>query len=116
ARDVLREREVGPPLDRDAVVVIDPAEVREPQVAGERGRLARHALHHAAVAAERVDVVVEERVVGAVVARRQPAPGDRHADAGRDALTERARRGLDAGGPVILGMPGTLAVELTEVA
>ena len=116
ARDVLREGEVRPPLDRDAVVVVDPAEVREAQVSGERGRLAGHALHHAAVAAERVHVVVEERVVRAVVARRQPAPCDRHPDAGRDALTEGPRRRLDAGGPVVLGMSRAFAVELAEAA
>src|SRR6185295_13673977 len=84
-------------------------------MSGERGRLAGHALHHAAVAAERVHVVVEERVARAVVARREPAPRDRHPDAGRDALTERARRRLDAGGPAVLGMPWALAVELAEV-
>ena len=38
-------------LDRDAVAVVDPAKVAEHLMAGERGRFARYALHHVAVAA-----------------------------------------------------------------
>src|SRR5262245_29886630 len=37
-RDVLGEREAGLPFDRDVVVVVDPAEVVEAEVTGERGR------------------------------------------------------------------------------
>ena len=69
------------------------------------------ALHQAAVAADRVDVEVEE--LGAV-ARRQPLRGDRHADRGRDALAERAGRRLDARGPAVLGVARRLRVELAE--
>ena len=58
-RDVVAEGEIGVAFDRDAVAVVDPAEVAEHQVAGERGGLAGDALHHVAVAAHRVDVVVE---------------------------------------------------------
>ncbi len=114
-RDILGERDVGVPLDRDAVAVVDPAEVRELEMAGDRCRLARHTLHHVAVAAEREDVVVEHGEVRPIEMAREPARRDRHADAVAAALTERPGRGLDARGPVILRMAGALAVELAEV-
>ena len=53
-RDVLGERQVGAPLDGDVVVVEDPTEVIQAQVAGERCRLGADAFHQAAVAADRV--------------------------------------------------------------
>jgi hypothetical protein len=114
--DVLREREIGASLDRDPVVVVDPAEVREPQVPSERSGLAGYPFHQAPIAAERVDVVGEERVVGAVVTRGEPASRDSHSHARRDALPERTRRRLDAGSPVVLRMSRALAVELAETA
>src|SRR5262249_10762368 len=47
-------------FDSDVVVVIDPAEVIEREMAGERRRFRSDAFHHAAVAANRVDVVAED--------------------------------------------------------
>ena len=104
------------PFDGDVVVVVDPAEIVEAQVAGQRRRLRRDALHHAAVAADGVDVVVEDLEARPVVAVGEPLLADGHADAGGDALPERAGRGLDARDPVVLGVSGRLAVELAEVA
>ena len=59
--DVVAEGEIRVAFDRDAVAVVDPAQVPEHQMARERGGLARDALHHVAVAAHRVNVVVEHR-------------------------------------------------------
>ena len=83
-------------------------------MAGERSRFRAHAFHEAAVAADRVDVVVEDREAGLVVARREPLLRDGHAHARRDALPERAGRRLDARHQVILGMAGRLAADLAE--
>ena len=47
-------------FDRDAVAVVDPAKVAEHLMAGERGRFARDAFHHVAVAADGIDVVVKD--------------------------------------------------------
>ena len=113
-RDVVGEREARGALDRDPVVVVDPAEVLEPEVAGQRGRLGGDPLHHVAVAAQRVDVVVEELVAGAVEVRRLPLGRDRHADRGRDALAERPGRRLDARRPAVLRMPRAARVDLAE--
>ena len=115
-RDILGEGDAGVALDGDVVVVVDPAQVVEAEMAGERGRLRADALHQAAVAADRVDVVVEEVEARPVVAAGQPLPRDRHADAGGDALPQRTGRRLDARHPVILRMARRLAVELAEVA
>ncbi len=109
--DVVLVGDPGLAVDRDVVVVVDPAEVVELQVAGDRGGFVGDALHQAAVAGDRVDVEVEE--LGAV-AGALPLRGDRHADGGRDPLAERAGRRLDAGGPAVLGVAGGARVELAE--
>ena len=73
-------------------------------------------LHQAAVSDHGVDVVVEDGKAGLVVAGGEPLAGDGHSHAGRGALPERAGRGLDAGDPVVLGVPGRLAPDLAEPA
>src|SRR5262249_37075544 len=52
---VLREGNVGIAFDGDVVVVVNPAEVIETEVSGEGGSFRRDPLHHAAIAADRVD-------------------------------------------------------------
>ena len=111
AQHVVAVGEGGVAVDRDVVVVVDPAEVVELEVAGERGRLVRDALHQAAVAGQRVDVEVEE--VGAE-ALALPLRGQRHPDRGRDPLAERAGGRLDAGGPAVLGVARRARVQLAE--
>ncbi len=58
-RDVVAEGEIRVAFDRDAVAVVDPAQVSEHQMTRERGGFARDALHHVAVTAYRINVVVE---------------------------------------------------------
>ena len=114
-RDVLREGDARAAFDGDVVVVVDPAQVVEAEMAGEQSSLDRRP-PSATIAAHRVDAVVEKVEAGLVVTLREPLLGHRHADAGGDPLSERARRGLHAGDPVILGVPRSLAAELTEAA
>jgi hypothetical protein len=60
--------------------------------------------------------VLEQRLEpGPAVVPGHPLLRDRHADRVAHALAERAGRGLDAGGVLVLGVPGGLAVELAEV-
>ena len=99
-----REAERRRAVDRDVVVVVEVDEPAEAEVAGDRRGLHRHALHHVAVGADRVDAPVDDLVVRAVVALGQETVGDREADAVREALSERARRRLDALGDEVLGM------------
>ncbi len=113
-RHVLAERQCGRPFDRDPVVVVDPAEVRKLQMAGQRRRLRRHTLHHATVSRQRVDVKVEHLEARPIEVRAHPAPGDRHANAHRHALTQRTRRRLDARRPAVLRVAGRPAVQLPE--
>ena len=114
-RDVLGERQLGAALDGDLVAVVDPAQVGQLEMTGQRRRLGADPLHQAAVAADRVDVVVEQRVVGLVEGRRLPLAGDGHAHAGRDAGAERARGALHSGRPPVLRVPGALGVQLPEL-
>ena len=93
---ILCEGEFGVALDGDVVAVVDPAEVRQGEVAGEGRRLAGHALLHAAVAADHVDVVVEQAEVVLVEPLRQRLGRDRHADRVGAALAQRAGGRLHA--------------------
>src|SRR5262249_37564058 len=95
--------------------VVDPAEVVEAEMAGERSRLSAHAFHQAAVTAHGVDVVVEQLKARLVVAAGQPPARDRHTNAGGDPLAQRSRGGLDTRYQVILWMARRLAVELAEM-
>ncbi len=82
----------------------------------ERGRFAGDPFHHAAVAAQRVDVeVVDRGKIRLVIARREPPPGDCHSDAIGIALPERPCRRLDAGCQMRLRMAGAPAAELPEI-
>ena len=84
-------------------------------MAGQRRGFARDAFHHVAVAADRVDVVVEQLEARPVEMRRHPLA--RRSPCPRWLPTpwpERAGGGLDSGGPAILRMAGTLAVELPK--
>ena len=114
--DVFGEGEVRLPLDRDLVVVVDPAEVGKLQVASDRGGFGGHALHEIAVAADDVGVVVEEGAAGGVVAGAEPAGGDRHPDGVAAALAEGAGGRLDPRGHVVLGVAGADAADLPEAA
>ena len=68
------EREGGPAVDGDAVVVVQADETPEPVVAGEAGRLGGDALHHVAVPAGDVDEVVLDRVARAEPGREHGLP------------------------------------------
>ena len=113
-RDVIAECQIGVSFDRDPVAIIDPAQIAEHLMPGERRCLARYALHHVAVAANDINVVVEHREVRSIEMLSEPAPGKRHADAVAAALPERTGRGLDARRQVIFGMAGTLAAKLAK--
>ena len=114
--DVLREGDARVSLDGDVVVVVDPTEVVEAEMAGQRSRFRSDAFHHAAVAADGIDVVVEDVESGLVVTVGKPLLGDGHADARGDALAERTGGGFDARDPVVFRMAGRLAVELAKLA
>ena len=115
-RDVLGKGDARIAFDGDVIVVVNPAEVIERQMAGERCRFRTHALHHAAVAAHRINVVVEDLEAGPIVAVREPCFSDRHANAGGDALPERPSCCLDPRNQMVFGMSRSLAVQLAETA
>ena len=83
-------------------------------MAGERGCFACHAFHHVAVAAEGIDVEIEQRKIRPVKPARKPTAADRHADAVAAALPERAGRRLDARRETVFRMTGTAAAELAK--
>ena len=92
---VLALRHIGHRVERDVVRVVEEDQVFELLVAGELDRLHPDPLLHAAVAREAYDMVVEDRMVRRVEARRRHLAGDRHPDRVSDALAKGARRGLD---------------------
>jgi len=111
---VLREGEVGAPLDRDPVVVVEADELAEPERSRETRRLARHALHEVAVRAENVGRVVDDLVSRAVVCGGERSFGHRGAHAVREPLTERTGRRLHSRRVAALGVTGRGAPPLTK--
>src|SRR5215467_13784805 len=59
-RYVLGEGNTCVAFDGDVIVVVDPAEIVEAQVGGQRRRFRRDALHHAPISTNRIDVVIED--------------------------------------------------------
>jgi hypothetical protein len=51
-RDIVAEGEIRVPLDRHPVAVVEPAQIAKHLVPCERGRFARYAFHHVAVATQ----------------------------------------------------------------
>ncbi len=102
-------------VERDVVRVVDQDQIVEPLVPGELDRLHRHALLHAAVAGQADDVMIEDRVLGRVEARRRHLPGHGHADGVAHALSEGTRGRLDSRRLPELGMPGGDAVQRAEL-
>src|ERR1700733_14101805 len=113
-RDIFAKGQIRMALDRDPVAVVEPAKIIEHLLARERRYLARHALHHVAVAAYGIDVIVEYREIRPVEVLSQPAPGERHADAVATTLAQRAGCRFDARREVIFGMAGAFAAELPK--
>src|ERR1700692_1238439 len=114
--DSLSKCNAGLAVYGDVIVVVDPAQIVEGEMAGERGRLRTDAFHQAAVAADGIDVIVEEIETWLVVTAGEPFARDGHADAGGDALTKRTGRRLHARDPVIFRMPRSFAAELAKMA
>ncbi len=94
--DVIAVGERRVAFNGDVVVVVDPAQVAEFEMPGQRRGLTRDPFHHAAVATQRVDVIVEQLEAGTIEVAGDPALGNRHSDAGRQPLSERTGRRLDA--------------------
>src|SRR5262245_10588448 len=114
--DVFSERDARAPLDRDVVVVVDPAEVVETKVAGQRSRFRSHALHQAAVTANYINVIIEDFEVWSIEMTGEPLLCDGHANTRCDALSQGPCSRLYARRPMVLGVAGRLAVELAEAA
>ena len=116
ARDVVLgvEGDRGGAVDRDAVVVVADGQLAEAEVPGDRGGFLADALHHVAVGADRVGVVVHDLIAGPVEALGQEALGHRHADGVGDALAERPGGDLDAGDVAALGVAGRARAPLAE--
>ncbi len=105
--------QLGRPVDRDVVVVVDGQEPAQPQVTGQGRCLVRDPLHEAAVAGDDKGAVVTH--VG-TEGCTQPAFGNRQPDCVADALSQRACRDFDAGGVAGLWVPRCTAAPFAELA
>src|SRR5439155_1022196 len=79
-RRVVREREIGLAVDGDAIVVVDPDQTTELQMAGERAGFVRRALHQVAVGREEISAMVEDAVPRLVEQLGEVRLGERHPD------------------------------------
>src|SRR5215831_13290005 len=112
--DILGESDARLTFDRNVIVVIDPAEVIETQVAGERRRFRRNSFHQAAIAAHGVNVVIKDIKARSVVTMGEPLVGNRHSYARGNALSEGTGCRLHPRNPMVLWVPRRFAVELAK--
>src|SRR4029078_3444278 len=110
---IVADGEAGRPVDGDAVVVEKDNELVQPKMPRERNRLMADPLHEAAVAGDRISVLIAHL---RPELRRQHALGERHADGIAKPLAERPRGGFDSGRMPVFGVAGGAAAELAEVA
>ncbi len=111
---IFAERPVGRTIQRDVIVVVDPAEIRELQMSGERRRFAPDSLHQIAIRTHRVNVKVEDFEIRAIEICRLPFAGDRHSDAVAHSLPQRPGRGFNSGSDMRFGMSRRQASQLPE--
>ena len=81
------------------------------QMAGKINRFVTYAFLQATISRDHIGVVIDN------IRRRtarQHTLGHRHADGGRNALSERARRRLDALRVTVFRVPGRLGAKLAE--
>ena len=108
---IVRDGEIGRPVDRDRIVVPEDNQLVEPQMPGERQSLVADPLHQAAIAAEHIGAMLDEIVTEL---GRQVPLGERHADGVAEPLPKRPGRHLDAARQPAFGVPGRAAADLTE--
>ncbi len=112
---VLAEGERGIAVDGDVVVVVDEAELAQPEVSRKAGRFAGDAFHEVTIAAEAPDPVVDDFHAGTVVLLREDPLGDGHPHRVAEALAQGASGGLDPGSVPPLRMTRRLRAPLPEL-
>ncbi len=110
---VLVAREIGRAVDSDTVVVPEDDKAAELEIASEPDGFVIDAFHQVAVAGDDVGAVIDDIVA---INRVQVPLGDGHSDRHREALPKRPGRDFDSRKLEILGVPGTRASQLAEVA
>ena len=99
---------------RDAVAVVYDDELAQLPQSGKARGFVLYALHHAAVAAESVCIMIHERAARTVEPRRKHPLGERHAHGVGYSLPQRTRRTVHARSNAVLGMPRSAAAFLPE--
>ena len=113
--DVLRGKgQIGGAFDGNLIVVIEANHIVEAIVSGQRGGFGSHSLHHAAVAGQQKDALIEQ--LFRTEACRQVFTGHRHADTGRESGTQRPGGNLHPRHMPVLRVSRSAAAPLPEIA
>src|SRR5580704_3398166 len=94
-------------INRNSIVVIERDQLAKPETPGKGGGFVTYSFHQAAVTDDDESAVVDDRVAGPVELRRKCLLRDCHPDRVGEALTERARGGLDPGRETVFRMAGS---------
>ena len=107
------ERRVA--LDRDMVVIVEIDDIAQAKVTGQAGGFRADAFHHIPVAANGIDFIIKKIETRLVVPCGQVLLRDGQAYPIGEALSQRARRDLDAGREPVFRVSRCLAVQLPKV-
>ena len=113
--DIFVPGDGGFPFDGDVVAVVDQDQILEGETSRQGAGLVADPLLQVAVAAEAVDLVVDEPAGGGVDQTGGIGLGHGEADGVGDPLSQGTRGDLDPGGMAVLGMAGSPGTELPEV-
>ena len=114
-RGVISKPAVNFAIDGDAVVVVEEHKLAEAQGACQGSHFVGDTFHEAAVAEERIGVVINNLVARTVELRCQGLLGNGETNGVGNALAEGAGGRFNARGVAIFGMARGLGVQLTEI-
>src|SRR5258708_34830933 len=112
---ILLEGDVGIAFDGDMIVVVEVNNIPKAKMPRNRRRFATDPLHHIPITADSIDHVIIKFKTRLVESCRQMFLRYRKPDAVGETLAQRTRRHFDARRQAIFGMPGRLAMQLSEI-
>ena len=113
--NVFCKADIGRAVDRNVVVIVEHDELAQSQMPSNRRRFGANAFHEATIATNRIRIVIDDVVTGAVITRREVRFGNRKSNGIGNALPEWARRRIDSRRDVVFRVTRRNASHLAEL-
>ena len=111
---IIAVRKIRLAFNGDVVVVVNPNQIIQLQMASDTSSLATYAFHHATVATNRVGAKIKNLKAWSIECRGQPFLRHRHSNRIRQALSKRTRGCFQTTCPTMLRMSWAQTIELSK--